>query len=247
MPDFQAIPLMEDKYAVRTRPFEGQASSAVNIPGPVPVRGTGPAGVTQFGSSTVDAAAADGELDDEEIAALQDAATKGDAEASSFLEQLGIPLGIAAGVVGAGAGAYALRNALKNRYQGSDTLPDGSSKFINGADIPRTPGMYYPGEMTNIVPSGPAGDYIRPDPLQIGQQQRQALPAPNRQITDQRAGRFNQPGEGPLTQITDQRPKPAPPQPELPGYRNPPKTEPTGNTRVGQTLRKAAKAARRVR
>jgi hypothetical protein len=220
MSGFQAVPLISDQHAIRTTPFESQTGPSQSLPTSIPQRGSGPAGVNQFGSSGVDTALADDELTPDEIQELQAAAEQGDSEAASLLEQLGLVGGAMAAGGAAGAGVYGLKQAMMNRYQGSDTLPDGSSKFVNGADIPRTAGMYYPGEMTNIVPSGEAGEYIRPQPAQIGQEQRAALPAPAKQIADQRNERFNQPAPQEQKQIPDMRAK------------------------AGNTLRKAAKAVR---
>lgn len=199
MPDFQSIPIISDKNALRVDPFANQASSVQSVGPSVPGSRINSANPYAGPSSPAADAVADGDITPDETTHLQEAAASGDKEAFDLLDALGLPLGIAAGmaaVYGAYKGGQALRNS-RMAAQGSDTLPDGTSKFVNGNDIPRTPGEYYPGDMTNIVPVGEPSPYITPEMMrqpqqQVGMEQRLALPAPNRQITDQRGSRFNQ-------------------------------------------------------
>lgn len=127
MPDFKAIPLIEDRGSIRLQPFaqQGPASSS-------PIEQSQPASssVNSRGvaNTAVTATTADGELDEEDIKVLQDAAGGGDAEAANFLEQFGIPL-LAGGAVLGGAviGGKMLRDALANRNTGVVDTPSAAS------------------------------------------------------------------------------------------------------------------------
>jgi hypothetical protein len=252
MPDFQAQPIISDRQSLRLEPYP-QEGSASSIPSPI---GTGKdaQGNSQLKSPAVQDAVDDGELTPDEVDELAIAADGGDFEAGALLKALGIGAGVAAG----GAGAYLASRLMKNRgAMGSDIQADGSPKFVTAgtsefdAMYPEEPGSYYRGNNYPLVPANDmqaaAANGIT-QPQRIGQTPQPALPAPNPQITDQRGGRFQQQGPQPQRLLVDQDReglKRLNAQ-QTPPPRNP-KAQPTGNSRVGQGLRRAARAARMVK
>lgn len=211
MPAFNAIPLIVDQNAVRLEPFPASSTPEQAAAGNSnPHSGINPATSGGYGSPAVNDALADDNLSPEEVDTLQKAAAQGDAEAFDLLKQLGIPLGIAGAAILGGATIYGLsrlRQAGAARYQGTDTLPDGSPKFIGPNDLPPTqPGMRYGdrSQLPMVIPQVEGelvnGGPITPENNRAGQQ---ALPAPTPQVTDQRATRFNQPAPAPQAQIPD--------------------------------------------
>jgi hypothetical protein len=265
MPDYEAIPIMADRHAHRIDPFPASSQPTPGaVPSPV---GTGKNsnGQPAFSSPSVNDAVDDGELTPDEIAALTEAADGGDVEASSLLNALGIAAGVGAGIGGA---AY-LRSRMKNNKGVAPGDMEGR-QFTAGtpefdAAYPEDPSQYYRGKNYPLVPVQGAADPVQDvvaefdrsvGPVVYGEDAaagQRALPAPTRMITDQTGGRFNQQGPAPQKLITDQdrvglqglnqRQTPPPAPPLKPRGR----TEPTGNSRVGQGLRRAAQAARGIR
>jgi hypothetical protein len=263
MQGYEAIPIISDKQSLRLEPYKTDASAS-SIPSPVG-NGRNESGQSSFSSPTVQSAVDDGELTPEEVQDLQTAADGGDFEADALLKGLGIGAGAAA----LGGAGYLLSRAMRNRgAQGSDVLPDGSSKFVSAgtpefdAAFPDQPGSYYRGQNYPVVPTGEVDtglasrippEVIYGQDINAGQRM---LPAPTRQITDQTGGRFNQAGPQPQLQITDQdrvglqrlqqQQVPPPVEPA-----KPPKARSMvpagGSSRLGQTLRNAARAARGIR
>lgn len=192
MPDFQAIPLIADRQAVRLEPF-AKESSASNSSSPVGV-GNVNAGSTPLRSAAVDNTTADGELSPDEVAELQAAAAGDpangvapDAEASDLLMQLGIGAAGLAGVGAAVIGGNQLRKAMANRASSNINteapMPVNTASVIDSAPLAITDQR--PPIKTHIY--GPNGEIY-----QEGPKEELRLPAPTRQITDQREARFNQ-------------------------------------------------------
>lgn len=199
MSDFRAVPIISDQQALRVNPLASQASSAP-VAKAAPA-GVGASGVQQFSpqSGTSPDINGDGELDEDEVAALQTAAEQGDGEALDFLKQLGLPLlgGAAAlaGGYGAVRGGLALTDALsRNRGGGAGLFGDqartaGPVDSVNMRPQEQDPFIR---QAPKVLGADPAQGLLPAPQAAVGQVPQQRLPAPNRAITDQSGTRFNQ-------------------------------------------------------
>lgn len=184
MPDFQAVPIVSDQHALRLEPFAKAPASSPVADATINSISNSTAPTVRSGASpTVDAATADGELDESEIAELQTAAAGGDYEASDLLKQLGLGLAGAAAAGGAVYGGMQLRNALANRGGATsiENSAPGTSLVPSGE-----PGPYMGGIKTHIY--GPNGEIYQPGP-----DEQLRLPAPQRALPAPTGGPIQQP------------------------------------------------------
>lgn len=175
MVDVRTQPLIAEKNAIRVDPYPQPSSDPLSTLPPSVAKSAGASARTPSAADNPDVDG-DGQLSQEEIGHLQQAAATGDKEAFDLLNALQLPLGIAAGAAGlygAVRGGLALTDAVA-KSKGMEMVPSGKRKDGKTTFDPARDGM------NKVLPQTPL-------------------------LTDQTGGRFNQPAPQEPLQLPDSR------------------------------------------